>query len=240
MAGRRKRLGPLAGAAALLLAGAGAAQAQSRDYDAFVGWLQAGAIDIRLQRNGSDYELSGSVEARGAIARLVRWRGRFAAIGAFDGDYPRTRTYLLLEEDGDTREVLLATGGRTVVHATDKDSEELEQPAGSDIMSVLFLAPHCIDDATVHDGEDAYLVRLRRAGAVRVEQRPPYYRGDATRCDYDFRYLDGSIRRVSVWLADVEGQPWPVRVRVRVPLRPDGHLRLRLPAATDEPALAGP
>ncbi|MYE24515.1 MAG: DUF3108 domain-containing protein [Gammaproteobacteria bacterium] len=206
------------------------AAAKNLFYDARVGWLDAGAINITFTQDGDQYELSGSVRVRGAIAKLVRWRGWFAATGKFAGDWPRTDAYLLMEENRGEREVLLSRGGRTVLHGSHRDSEELEGPPGSDIMSVLFLAPHCLDGAVVHDGEDPYRIRLRKSAPVEIKQPQPWYSGAGLRCDYDFRYRDGSTRRVSLWVANVQGEPWPVRIRVRVPLRPDGLLRLRVGA----------
>lgn len=206
------------------------AAAKNLHYDARVGWLDAGAINITFARDGDQYELSGSVRVRGAIAKLVRWRGWFAATGEFDGDWPHTDAYLLMEENRGEREVLLSRGGRTVLHGSHRDSEELEGPPGSDIMSVLFLAPHCLDGAVVHDGEDPYRIRLRKSVPVQIKQPQPWYSGTGLRCDYDFRYRDGSTRRVSLWVAEVHGESWPVRIRVRVPLRPDGLLRLRVDA----------
>ena len=203
---------------------------QSLHYDARVGWLDAGTIDITFTQEGASYELSGSVQVRGAIAKLLRWRGRFAATGEFDGDWPQTDAYLWIEDNRGEREMLLTRGTRTVLHGSHRDSEELEGPPGSDIMSVLFLAPHCLDGAVVHDGEDPYRIRLRRSAEMEIKQRPPWYSGTGLRCDYDFRYRDGSTRRVSLWVADVHGESWPVRIRVRVPLRPDGLLRLRVGA----------
>ena len=197
-------------------------------YDARVGWLNAGAVNITFAQEGDHYELSGSVRVRGAIAKLIRWRGLFAATGKFDGDWPRTDAYLFMEENRGEREVLLSRGGRTVLHGSDRDSEELEGPPGSDIMSVLFLAPHCLDGAVVHDGEDPYRIRLRKSAPVQIKQPEPWYSGAGLRCDYDFRYRDGSTRRVSLWVAELRGESWPVRIRVRVPLRPDGLLQLRV------------
>ena len=214
-------------AAALLAPTAGA---KDLHYDARVGWLDAGTIDITFTREGASYELSGSVRVRGAIAQLLRWRGWFAATGQFDGDWPQTDAYLWMEDSRGEREMLLSHGTRTVLHGSHRDSEELEGPPGSDIMSVLFLAPHCLDGAMVHDGEDPYRIHLSRSARIEIKQRPPWYSGAGLRCDYDFRYRDGSTRRVSLWVGEVHGEPWPVRIRVRVPLRPDGLLRLRVDA----------
>ncbi len=207
---------------------AATAAAQETHYDAQVAWFHAGVIEMALQQNQDRYELSGLVTTSGAMNRLFKWRGQFAATGRFVDGMPRTNAYLLLEDDGETREVLLAFGDKTTIHATDHESEELPVPPGSDLMSVMFLAPHCLDTTTVHDGEDAYTIVPERRSEQTLRQRSRYYSGPTVRCDYRFRYVDGSTRRVSVWMAESRGLRFPVRVQIRVPLLPDGILRLRI------------
>lgn len=196
-------------------------------YDAQVAWFHAGTISMTLDGYGDRYELSGVVSTSGAMNRVFKWRGRFAATGRMVEGFPTTKAYLLLEDDGETREVLLAFGDKTTIHATDDESEELPVPPGSDLMSVMFLAPHCLGETTVHDGEDAYRIVPERTSERNLNQRSRYYSGPTVRCDYRFRYVDGSTRRVSVWIAE-NGSRFPVRVQLRVPFLPDGVLRLRV------------
>ena len=196
-------------------------------YDAQVAWFHAGTISMTLDGYDDRYELSGVVSTSGAMNRVFKWRGRFAATGRMVGGFPTTKAYLLLEDDGETREVLLAFGDKTTIHATNDESEELPVPPGSDLMSVMFLAPHCLGETTVHDGEDAYRIVPERTSERNLNQRSRYYSGPTLRCDYRFRYVDGSTRRVSVWIAE-NGSRFPVRVQLRVPLLPDGVLRLRV------------
>ena len=205
-----------------------AGSAENLRYDAQVAWFHAGTIEMSLQMEDSRYELSGAVTTSGAANRLFKWRGRFAATGRFVEGFPTTNAYLLLEDDGDKREVLLTFGDKTTILATDDEAEELPAPPGSDLMSVIFLAPHCFAETTVHDGEDAY--RIVPEGSVErsLRQRPKYYSGPAKRCDYRFRYVDGSTRRVSIWVADTDEPRFPLRIRIRVPFFPDGILRLRV------------
>ncbi|MCY3838533.1 MAG: DUF3108 domain-containing protein [Gammaproteobacteria bacterium] len=205
--------------------------AENLRYDAQVAWFHAGTIEMTLREDESRYELSGEVTTSGAANRLFKWRGQFAATGRFVQGFPTTKAYFLLEDDGDQREFLLAFGDKTTIHATDDESEELPAPPGSDLMSVIFLAPHCLGETTVHDGEDAYrLVPERRTERV-LRQRPRYFSGPTTRCDYRFRYDDGSIRRASIWLSDTGAPRFPVRIQIRVPFLPDGILRLRVGAS---------
>lgn len=205
-----------------------AADADHLRYDAQVAWFHAGTIEMTLQEEGSRYELSGTVTTSGATSRLFKWHGQFAATGRYVDDFPITDAYLLLEDDGDKREVLLAFGDKTTILATDDEAEELPLPPGSDLMSVMFLAPHCFAETTVHDGEDAYRIIPERNNERNLRQRSAYYSGPARRCDYRFQYVDGSTRRVSIWVADADGHRFPVRIQIRVPFLPDGILRLRV------------
>jgi hypothetical protein len=204
------------------------ATAQERHYQAQVAWLDAGRIELSLDLQGERrYELSGSVRTSGAMNRFFRWQGRFAATGTFESGQPRTDAYLLLTDDGKRRELVLAAGERTAIHRSGRESQELPQPPGTDLMSMTFLGTHCQDAVTVHDGEDPYRITLAGEAAEVLRQKAPYYSGPSKRCDYRFRGPRGRARRVSVWVAPVGERSWPVRIRIRVPLLPDGVLRLR-------------
>ena len=217
------------GAAAVWCALAPAfALAQELHYDAQVAWLNAGTVDLSFERDADRYELSGLVATSGTMNRFFRWQGRFAATGRFIAGYPTTDAYLLLEDDGETRAALLTFKDTTTIHATDRDSEEIDRPPGSDLMSVTFLAPHCLEDGTVvHDGEDTYRVELIASSTPKLRGPVPWFSGPTMRCDYRFRETGRRPRRVSLWVGEVGGLQVPVRIRVRVPLFPDGVLRLR-------------
>lgn len=222
-------------ALALSLLGAGApapGEALQLRYDVRVAWLNAGELRTDLLTRAERYELSGAIATSGVMDRLFKWRGTFAAAGRMEDGYPRTTAYLLFEDDGKGREMVLATRRETTIHATGRKSKTLPAPQGSDLMSVLFLAPHCLAEARVHDGEDPYRIRLARTAEQSLRQPERYYSGPTERCDYRFRYEDGTVRRISLWMADLGHGRVPVRIRVRVPLLPDVLLRLRAP--TDE------
>lgn len=225
----------LSAALAACHAVAASAVAEELRYDAQVAWFHAGTIDMNFQHNANRYELSGVVSTSGAMNRLFKWRGKFAATGRFVDDFPTTNAYLLLEDDGEKREVLLAFGDKTTIHATGDESEELPVPPGSDLMSVMFLAPHCLGETTVHDGEDAYRIVPERRSERKLRQSSRYFSGPTRRCDYRFRYDDGSTRRVSIWLSDTGEPRFPVRIQLRVPLLPDGTLRLRVATPETNP-----
>ena len=230
------RAGRAALALSMLATGAPAAQGEALQlrYDVRVAWLNAGQLRADLRTRAERYELSGAIATSGVMDRFFKWRGTFAAAGRMEDGHPRTTAYLLFEDDGKGREMVLATRRRTTIHATGRKSETLPAPQGSDLMSVLLLAPHCLPSASVHDGEDPYRIRLARAAEQSLRQPERYYSGSTERCDYRFRYEDGTVRRISLWMAELRHRRLPVRIRVRVPLLPDVLLRLRV-HPDDEP-----
>lgn len=197
-------------------------------YDVQVAWIQAGEIAMRLDESADRYLLSGTVTTTPLMDRFFRWRGQFVSAGRHGDGFPRTDIYLLWGDDGEHQETSVSFGGKTNITTSDGESEEVDMPPGSDFMSVTFLAPHCLVDATLHDGEDLYYLQLTHASEEQLELKPPYFTGWSQRCDYKFRFDDGSTRRVSLWMAEWQGKRLPVRVRVRIPLLPDGVLQLRV------------
>ena len=197
-------------------------------YDIEVAWIDAGEIVMRLSRDDDRYTLSGRVATSRMMDRLFRWRGRFVAAGRMAAGMPRTNAYLLWGDDGEEQETLVSFGGETTIVKSHGETVVRPQPPGSDFMSMTFLAPHCLEETTLHDGDDLYrLVLEGQANAVQLTHRSPYYTGVADRCDYRFRYTNGRTRRLSLWVARWQGERLPVRVRVRFPLLPDGNLLLR-------------
>ena len=195
--------------------------------DARVGFLSAGTLEVNMLLSDGRYEMFGDVRTSGAIERFFRWRGKFAAVGFMVEESPRTRAYLLFEETKSARKVTLAAHGRTTIHRPAGASREVQYPRGSDLMSVLFLTNHCFNSAWVHDGEDAYEVILRTSRQTKVEQGRAYFRGRAEQCRYRFRYGKDEERGLDVWLGLDDDRLVPVRIRVRVPFRPDALLKLR-------------
>lgn len=197
-------------------------------YDVQVAWIQAGEIVMQLTENGERYTLSGTVTTSSLMDRFFRWRGQFVAAGRLGDGFPRTDVYLLWGDDGERQETSVSFGGKTHITTSDGESREVDLPPGSDFMSVTFLAPHCLVGTTLHDGEDIYYLQLTRASEERLALKPPFFTGWSQRCDYKFRFDDGSTRRVSLWMAEWQGRRLPMRVRVRIPFLPDGVLQLRV------------
>ena len=202
-------------------------------YDIKVAWIDAGEIAMQLSREGDRYALLGTVATSRLMDRFFKWHGRFVSIGRFEGGFPHTNTYMLWGEGEKKRETVISSGGATTIQSSDGGTREVPQPPGSDLMAVTFLAPHCLQETTLHDGEHLYRLRLEHSVAREsLPQRRHYYSAPSQRCDYRFTYSDGSTRRLSLWIGTWQDRRMPVRLRVRVPLLPDGNVFLR----TSDPA----
>lgn len=198
-------------------------------YDIQVAWIAAGEIVMQLTQDGDRYALSGTVATSSLMDRFFKWHGRFISMGEFVQGFPRTDVYMLWGEAKDERETVFSFAGATTIRSSRGTAEEVPQPTGSDLMAVTFLAPHCLRETTLHDGEHLYRLRLEHSAAEEpLPQRRHYYSKPSRRCDYRFAYSDGSTRRLSLWIGNWKGRQVPVRLRVRVPLLPDGNVFLRV------------
>lgn len=198
-------------------------------YDIQIAWIQAGEIVMSLSEHDDRYALSGTVATSRLMERFFFWHGRFVSTGRYQDGFPHTDAYMLWGRDDDGSETLHSFGGQTTIRSPGRSKRVIEQPPGSDFMSVTFLGPHCMAETTLHDGKRVYRLRLVRSveGEV-LERHPPHYAGPARRCDYRFRYPSGTTRRLSLWIAPWQGHDLLVRLRVRIPLLPDANLHLRV------------
>ena len=196
-------------------------------FDARVGWLSAGTLSLQVETHESRYEMLGDIRTSGSIEKFLRWRGRFAAIGKIIDAMPYSNAYLLIADSDRERTITLATAGTTTIHKTSEQSEALDEPQGTDLMSVLFLSTTCFEERTVHDGEESYEVFLSGKKSAFLRQGANFVSGDATVCQYKFLDDDGGRRNVLIWIVELDGRKVPGRIQVRLPLRPDGILKLR-------------
>ena len=200
-------------------------------YDARVGIFEAGTMTAQLVRDTNEYQLFGALETSGPISRFISWRGRYAAKGILIDKQPETHTYLLFEEypDDDELEVVMTHKGSTHIYERGKEPKVTLSPEGIDVMSALILMPNCRDDLLVHDGEDTYTLKLvGEKSDQHIRQGRNHYSGLTHLCKYRFVYESGHVRKIDIWLATVGNDVVPARIRIRVPVLPDGLLKLRI------------
>lgn len=206
-------------------------------YDVKVGWMKAGEMNTTLLFDSDKYQLEGRIRTMGMFARFLRWQGNFSAVGTMRDGRPHTEVYLVIEHERDDSDkgeskIVITDDESTRIHRTGRESKRRKQPRGEDLMSTLLMLTRCDETLIVHDGEDPYEVHLvREKNFKRINQGTQHYTGPATMCRYQLMYEGRQLRKVDVWLAEVGGRTTPVRIRVRIPLLPDGLMKLRIAAS---------
>lgn len=202
-------------------------------YDGRVGPVRVGKLEALLTVQNDTYELDGSIVGTGPLKRLLKWQGEFTAKGVFQEERPITTSYQLTESEkrGDETEIKIIRilESTAFVSETGKPDIEIPAPEGIDMMSFMLVNASCAEDMVVHDGEDPFQIKLKHPGEDRkLRQGRKYYSGEAEMCRYEFIYDEDEIRKVDIWLAEVDGRKVPVRIRIRIPVIPDGVFKLRL------------
>lgn len=208
-------------------------------YDGRVGPIKVGVIEAHLTIQGQSYELEGSISGAGPIARLLDWKGEFAATGILEEGIPITKSYLLTEvdeKDGEEETKTIHVFDEIVVISeTGKPQVERPKPHGIDMMTALFANSQCREEMLVHDGEDPFVIKLwKQKPDQKLRQGKNYYSGIAEMCRYRFIYDDDEVRKVDIWLGEVEGRIVTVRLSIRIPVIPNGVFKLRIVPPKDE------
>ncbi|MCY3884018.1 MAG: hypothetical protein OXG24_03795, partial [Gammaproteobacteria bacterium] len=122
-----------------------------------------------------------------------------------------------------------------VIKETGKSDVEREKPHGIDMMTALFANTQCRDEMLVHDGEDPFVIKLwKRKPEQKLRQGKNYYSGITELCRYRFIYDEDEVRKVDIWLGEVEGRRVTVRLSIRIPVVPNGVFKLRKGASKNE------
>ncbi len=118
------------------------------------------AVSVAL-RDGV-YHVSGDARSNGVLAGFSRWRNRFTARGRIDGMERRVTEFSYVEEDRDKSRRVVVREGELQVTKNGRQRPKRPAPGFPDVISALFVQPHCRGDQTVHTGRHVY--RLSRLG----------------------------------------------------------------------------
>ncbi len=204
-----------------------------RIYDGNVGPVRVGLLEVELQITDDAYEMEGEIAGAGPIKRLLNWRGTFTAGGTFADERPVTSSYFFEQDEvrRKKKEVKRVTVSGPVTRITETDKEDLEfpTPPGNDMMTAILLDPSCDEAKDVHDGENSFILELYATKPERnVKQGRNYWTGTADLCRYKVMVDGKEMRKLDLWIGEVDGRLAPVRIGVRIPLIPDGVFKLRI------------
>lgn len=200
------------------------------NYDVRIGIFKVGKMLLTASFDDESYELEGGLEAGGPIEKLLNLQGDFVVTGTFSDGVPATEKYVLIEEEKnkDERKVITVENGSTTVEETGKEIVEFATPNGNDLMTTLFMHSECQEEMEVFEDDESFIVKLEREVAHRkIWQGRKHYSGMTTLCNYEFVYKKDEVRKIDIWLGEVNGRVVPVRIKFRVPVLPNGLFTLR-------------
>ena len=201
-------------------------------YDVRAMGMRAGEMETTLLLESNRYQLRGSLRAHGMFRRFQQSHD-FTSVGAFRDDKPVSDVFLLIELDGNGSakeeiKVIIVDEESARIHRSGRESKRLPHLQGEFLMSTLLMLRQCDETLAVHDGEHPYDIDLEREQYVdRLDQGDKYYTGPATMCRYQHMYKGRQLRKMDVWLAEVDGRITTVRIRFRIPRLPDMLMKLR-------------
>ena len=198
-------------------------------YEVRMGPIIAGELNFDFRRQREAYEFLGQFQTSQSLSAYYTWTGMFAAKGLWQAATPLTETYLVQSEskDDDYKVVIMSQQDTQILLGRDGEFEVNPKPPGTDLISALLFTPGCYAGEHVHDGEDAYPIRLDRVSDAKLARRAGFYSGAVMRCDYSVVTRRGKTRRLRVSMAEIDGVWVATEVRIRVSFFPDPVFRLR-------------
>jgi hypothetical protein len=129
-------------------------------YRAFVAGAPVGEAEVNVSVINGFYQIEGDARSNGWLKGFTRWRNRFAASGSVAGLVKEPAEFTYTESDRDKHRHVIVRDGTMQVTKNGKERPERPSPAAPDVVSALFVAPHCQDDQVLHTGRHVY--RLSR------------------------------------------------------------------------------
>jgi len=204
-------------------------QAAAFAYEARMGPIVAGDLDLSVFRENDRYGVFGRFITSQSLNAYYNWEGIFVSSGIWVDQRPQTQSYLVRSEskDDEYKVVIMDEHSTQLLDGREAEFEILPKPNGTDLISGLMFTPQCYTGAFVHDGEDTYPIRLLKTGSSKLSKRRGFFAGPVTRCDYEITTRRGKKRRLRVSMAEHDGMWVAAEVRVRLALFPDPVFRLR-------------
>lgn len=191
-------------------------------YRAYVAGALVGDATVTVAMVDDRYQVVGDARSTGVLKGFSEWHNRFAAHGVLDAAGSRPREFYYTERNRRKVRDVAVRDGTLHVSKNGKQRPERAAPDGRDVLSALFVSPHCRDDHVLHTGR--YVYRLQR-----LEH-------DGESCRYRVTDEEDDSFEIDLELTRLNGLVVPGRIVVHAWLT--GSVELMEPQ-TAEPAASG-
>jgi hypothetical protein len=128
-------------------------------YEAFLAGAAIGEATVNVAFIDGAYVVEGSARSSGLWQRFSKWRTQFAARG--DLTEAASGQFSYFERHSDSSRIVDVRDGVLQVTKNGRQRPPVPSPAGPDLLSALFVPPHCGAAEVVHTGRHVYrLTRL--------------------------------------------------------------------------------
>jgi len=140
-------------------------------YQAFVAGAQVGEAEVNVSVANGVYRVDGDARSNGWMKGFTRWRNRFSATGRIAGTGKEPAEFSYTESDRDKHRHVIVRDGTLQVTKNGRERPPRQSPDVPDVVSALFVLPHCRGDQVLHTGRHVYRLSEveRRAGGCRYE-----------------------------------------------------------------------
>lgn len=138
------------------------------EYQAYAAGAPVGAATVQVSLVDDAYHVTGFAQASSWLRGFSEWRNRFSARGRVRDDAPEPQEFSYREHDRRKSRQVVVRDGTLQVTKNDRRRPRRQAPGGADVISALFVRPHCSPGRTVHTGRHVYrLERLQQAEGCR-------------------------------------------------------------------------
>jgi hypothetical protein len=205
------------------------------EYDASVGFLDAGTLTLELTEFKDKYEVLGRFESSRALSKYYTWNGVFAAKGHWEEGARKTDGYFVRSEGSDDhfKMVILSEREARLLEGIGEEFETIARPGGTDLISGLFFGSGCYKDELLHDGEDSYPVKAVKIKSTKLVSTDLYVSGKALECTYQVSDRKQRRRKIYVTQTQHQGTAVAAKIRIAISFFPDPTFRLRRQYSTN-------
>jgi hypothetical protein len=136
-------------------------------YQAFLAGAPVGQATVKIALADGAYVVEGSARSQGLMNRFSRWRTHFTARGKVADEAGAEFAYA--ERNSRSTRHVHVSNGLLQVNKNGRQRPPEPSPPGPDVLTALFVPPHCRAAEVVHTGRSVYrLTRLSHdAGGCR-------------------------------------------------------------------------